>query len=658
VTPEADAVRLACTDQVNRALARTTLGGIPASTLLVLILGSSVPLSRRIAFVAAVSCADVVMFVLAHRYLVRRRIGAPVPPTWMGACGVGMISVAWGSLAVIGLPDEHHLYLRCVYLLFVCGTSATYVVGAAARRLYYFSSQIPMLTLVAVGFIAANDHLTRTIAAGIPVYFIVMTVLHHDVHQLVIREIELRAENEHTTTQLTQANTRLRQQAQHDELTGLANRAVFTAQLKVATKRARERGETIGVLYVDLDRFKVVNDSLGHAAGDALISAVAHRIRSVTRDRDLVARLGGDELTILVEQLHGQQEVLAVAERVAASLERPFTIVGRPVHVTASIGVATNLYVADDAEALLSHADAAQYQAKQAGRNRIEVFDVRMREAIQRRLGDEEELRFALRTGQIVSWYQPEVDIASGRIVGAEALARWNHPDRGVLEAGTFIALADEAGQTYTLDDTVISAAVSARADLGAQHLGGDGLRIWCNAGVEQMTRSGAAARLEQLLARTGCDPRHLGIEVTETAILRDLQTVAAEAAHIRNLGIHVALDDFGTGHSSLTLLRTLPIDRVKIDRSFIRDITRQPRDAAIVAHVVALATDLGIDVVAEGVETPEQAGQLLELGCARAQGFLWSRAVPIDALQKRLAEQRDPRPAPIVSLATKRSVG
>jgi diguanylate cyclase (GGDEF)-like protein len=641
---------------VNRALARTSLGGIPASTLLVLILGTSVPLSRRILFVVAVSSADIVMFALARRYLARRRSDAPTPPAWMGACGVGLISAAWGSLAVIGLPDERHLYLRCVYLLFVCGTSATYVVGAAARRLYYFSSQIPMLALITFGFLASDDHLTRMVAAGIPVYFIVMTMLHHDVHQLVIREIELRAENEHTTTQLTHANARLTLRAQRDELTGLANRAAFTEQLKVATKRARERGETIGVLYVDLDRFKVVNDSLGHAAGDALISAVAHRIRSVTRDRDLVARLGGDELTILVEQLHGQPEVLAVAERVAAALERPFTIVGRPVHVTASIGVATNLYVADDAEALLSHADAAQYQAKQAGRNRIEVFDVRMREAIQRRLGDEEELRLALRTGQIVSWYQPEVDVATGRIVGAEALARWNHPDRGILEAGAFVGLADEAGQTYTLDETVIGAAVQARAHLGAQNLGTDGMRIWCNVGVEQMTRSGPAARLEQLLARTGCDPRHLGIEVTETAILRDLRTVAAEAADVRALGIHVALDDFGTGHSSLTLLRTLPIDRVKIDRSFIRDITRQPRDAAIVAHVVALATDLGIDVIAEGVETPEQAGRLLELGCTRAQGFLWSRAVPLEALEKRLEEQRDFKPAPVVSLATKRN--
>jgi diguanylate cyclase len=622
----------------------------------VLILGASVPLAGRLSFVALVTLADIVMFVIARRYLAARR-AQRTPSTAAGPIGVAAVGAAWGSLAVYGLPDGHHVELRAVYLLFVCGVSATYVVGAAARRLYYFASQTPMLLLVAGGFLLSDDRVTRLLAFAVPVYFVLMTALHHDVHQLVISEVQLRAQNEQAAEQLLQANSTLVRQALRDELTGLANRAAFLEDLDTAVSRARQHGETVAVLYLDIDRFKVVNDSLGHGGGDELLVAVANRIRGVMRSNDLVARLGGDEFTVLLEQLHHVDEPFAIAQRVASVFQRPFNITGRQIHVTASIGLATNLYVADDAEALLSEADAAQYQAKQRGRNRIEVFDVRMRDAIQRRLGDEHDLRAALAAGQIVPWYQPEVDIATGNITGAEALARWLHPQRGTLDAGAFISIADEAGLTYALDDAIISAAVRARVQLGADRLADDTFRFWCNVGDDQLTRAQPAARLAGLLERTDCSPDHIGIEVTETAALRDIAAVAAEARASRDLGVHVALDDFGTGHSSLTLLRTLPIDRVKIDRSFVKDIMEQPRDATIVANLVKMATDLGIEVVAEGVETPEQARKLLELGCHRAQGYLWAKALPLDDLEARLHRQNHMPPAtPIVAAALARA--
>jgi len=539
----------------------------------------------------------------------------------------------------------------------VCGVSATYVVGAAARRLYYFASQTPMLVLVASGFLMSHDRVTRLLAFAVPVYFVLMTALHHDVHQLVISEVQLRAQNEQAAEQLKQANSTLVRQALRDELTGLANRAAFMEVLDSAVARGRQQGATVAVLYLDIDRFKVVNDSLGHAAGDELLIAVARRIRAVMRSNDLVARLGGDEFTVLLEELHGAEEPFAIAQRVASVFQRPFNITGRPIHVTASIGLATNLYVADDAEALLSEADAAQYRAKQLGRNRIEVFDVRMRDAIQRRLGDEHDLRSALTAGQIVPWYQPEVDIATGSITGAEALARWLHPQRGTLDAGAFIGIAQDAGLTYALDDVIISAVVRVRARLQDEGIADDSFRIWCNMGDDQLTRAQPAARLADLLARTHCSPEHIGIEVTETAALSDVAAVAAEARAARDLGVHVALDDFGTGHSSLTLLRTLPIDRVKIDRSFVKDIMEQPRDATIVANLITMASDLGIEVVAEGVESPEQARKLLELGCHRAQGYLWAKAVPLDDLETRLHRQQNLPPAtPIAAAALARA--
>jgi diguanylate cyclase (GGDEF)-like protein len=635
-TPVSPAVRLACDDQVNRALLRSSLLGIPASILLALIIGTSVPAANRIAFVLFVSVADIATFIGSRWYLAQRKRGVVVHGYWFGPFGTALIGLSWASLAVFALPDASHTDLRAVYLIFVCGTSATYVVGAAARRLYYYASQVPMLLVVTVAFFATGDRSSMLLACAVPIYFGVMTSLHHEVHSLVISELELKERNDDTNVQLREANSRLVVQTTRDDLTGLANRSAFMESLQRATIEARRSGTMIGVLYFDIDRFKVVNDSLGHGVGDLLLAKIASRLQLVMRSQDVLARLGGDEFTVLLDRIHGREEAVAIATRVADSFADPFEIAGRRFNVSASIGIATNLDGADDAESLLTHADAAQYRAKERGRNRIEVFDADLRESMQRRLGDEQEIRDALAAREIGAWFQPEVELATGRIVGAESLARWTHPDRGVLDAAQFVPLAEEAGLVYPLDDATVQCAVEARAALTVAGIH-ETFRIWCNVSAGQFTRARPTERLVALLDQSGCAASMIGLEITETAILSDVRAAAREIAVARELGIKVALDDFGTGHSSLTLLRSLPIDRVKIDQTFVRELGKDERATAIVRSVINVAKDLGIEVVAEGVETPEQADVLADLGCQFAQGYLWAKAMPIDELTGRL---------------------
>ena len=622
------AVRAACDDQVVLAVWRSALLGIPVSSLLAVILGSSVPTAARVEFVVLVSVADVACFTVLSWYRRRRRRGEVVERFWMGPCCAGLIGLAWGSLPLFGLPDAQHADLRIVYLLFIAGTSATYVVGAAARRVYYWASQIPMVLPPSIVFVRSDDHVTRMLGVAILIYFGVMTALHRDIHSLVLSELTLRQQNE-------AANARLSHQATHDSLTGLANRAAFTARL-IDALAWTGNDAVVSVLYIDLDRFKVVNDSLGHAAGDELLVAVAARIHEVLDDRSLLARLGGDEFTVLLWDLESKSTAVTVATRVAATFEQPFQLAGRSINVTASIGVAASPNATGEPDSLLAQADAAQYRAKQAGRNRVEIFNAHLRESLERRLDEEQQVRRALDNGEIVAWYQPIVELQTGRIVGAEALARWQHPTRGTLDAFKFVPLIEEAGLILALDDCIIRHAVEAAARLAANSQGAD-FRIWCNASASHFGRVNPAKRFSRLLERTGCDGNTIGFEITETALLEDPQVASREITAARELGIKTALDDFGVGHSSLTLLRSLPIDVVKIDRSFIRDITRDATAACVVHSISSLANGLGLDAVAEGVETPEQVHLLADYGCRYAQGYLWAKAMPLDQLATQL---------------------
>jgi diguanylate cyclase (GGDEF)-like protein len=622
------AVRTACDDQVVLAVWRSALLGIPAALLLAAILGSSVPTSARIEFVALVTVTDVVCFIVLGSYRRRRRRGEVVEGFWMGPCCAALIGLAWGSLALFGLPDARHVDGRIAYLLFIAGTSATCVVGAAARRLYFWASQVPMIAPPAIVFVFSDDHVTRLLGLAIVIYFGVMSMLHRDVHGLVLSELTLRQQNE-------LVNAQLRHQATHDALTGLANRAAFIGAVNDALATSPD-GDVVGVLYIDIDRLKVVNDCLGHAAGDDLLVEVAARMHGVLDDRALLARFGGDEFTVLLRELESEAAAMATAALVAAVLEEPVRLGDRPVEVSASIGVATTRAAAGDAAVLLAEADAAQYRAKRDGRNRVELFDIQLRNSLKRRLDEEQQARRAIDNGDIVAWYQPIVDLHTGRTVGVEALARWLHPTRGTLPAFKFLPLIEEAGLIIALDNCIIEQAVAAATRLAADG-NAAGLRIWCNASASHFSRLEPAERFVQFLERAGCDGNMIGFEITETALLEDPTAAARQIGEAREFGVKVALDDFGVGHSSLTLLRSLPLDAVKIDKSFVGDVMRDPTAARVVRSINSLASDLGLEAVAEGVETPEQAHALREFGCRYAQGHLWAKAMPFEQLAAQL---------------------
>ncbi len=640
-------VRAEGLDRASR-LAPTWAAFAPVGTLiLALVVGDVVPLGRRILWGCIVSAAAAYLCLVSWRRLRLRSAGRPAGDGLAGLVGHALLGAAWGSVALIAFPGPEHTDVRAVVILFASITSVLATVASAAAGPSYFAAiQVPLVLPVAfvVGF--TDDRLNRLLGIAIPFYFVILATVHRGLHQLATRELclahsnaalvdSLVAEQDRTADanrRLRDANSRLSVQAAHDGLTGLANRVAFLDALDRAVATSRRHRHGIAVLYFDLDHFKGVNDFLGHRAGDELLVAVAHRLRPLLRPEDLPARLGGDEFTVLLPRVEDSLEAIRVAERLRAAMAEPFSVAGRRVNISVSIGVATTLGVSGTAADLIAHSDAAQYLAKQAGRDRVEVFDTDLHRTLLNRLGEEKSLRGAIADGQIIPHFQPMIDLATGRIVGAEALARWKHPERGILDAGEFIGVAEECGLLEDLDTAVSTAAIRARAEL--HRLGADpSFRVWLNISPLHLQSHEMGRRFYELMAEEDASPAWFGIEITETAFLTDTKAAAIQLAAIRGLGMKVALDDFGTGHSSLTLLRELPLDEIKIDRSFVAEILESPTSGSIVAALVSLAGSLGLKIVAEGVESAEQARHLLALGAQTGQGWLWSRALPLDEL-------------------------
>jgi diguanylate cyclase (GGDEF)-like protein len=386
------------------------------------------------------------------------------------------------------------------------------------------------------------------------------------------------------------------------------------------------------VLFLDLDQFKAVNDAQGHQTGDRLLVEVANRLRGVVRPEDTVARLGGDEF-VIVCQATDTGAAQRVASRVERELARPLDLGGGALHLTASIGIAVSPPLEPNAESLLRHADAAMYEAKARGRARSQVFDVSFASRSRERLTLAGELRQALRNAELEVHYQPVVDIGSGRVTGVEALARWEHRQHGWIGPDVFVPLAEDTGLVTELDQWVL-----ARACRDADHLRRDGvLPDGATMAVNFSARTVGDPDLVAMVGSAATEHRlpaeAVVIEVTETALMND-PTLASSSLHaLRERGFGVALDDFGTGYSSLRFLREMPVTHLKIDRSFVQHIDRRPEDHAITAAMIGLAQGLDIHTVAEGIETGAQLDQLRQLGCTTGQGFLWSRAVPLDDL-------------------------
>jgi diguanylate cyclase (GGDEF)-like protein/PAS domain S-box-containing protein len=432
------------------------------------------------------------------------------------------------------------------------------------------------------------------------------------------------------------AEEQIRSLAYRDPLTGLPNRLLFADRLALAVAQAHRHGQRLAILFLDLDRFKVINDSLGHGAGDRLIEDVAARLRACLREGDTVARLGGDEFTLLLPDVASPVDAARVADKVLHALRQPFPRDGRELFVTASIGISLFPEDGRDAETLVKHADTAMYRAKERGRDRYQIYSPEMSAQALERLALESGLRRALAQGELALHYQPVLDVASRRVLGLEALLRWRHPGLGLLEPSEFVPLAEVTGLIVPMGPWVLRTACAEARALEARGL--PRLEVAVNLTARQLQQADLAQRVREALAETGLEPERLELEITESGALESPEAAVTTLRELKALGVRLAIDDFGTGYSSLSYLKRLPLDTVKIDQSFIRDITRDPDDAAIVSAVIAMAHRLKRRVVAEGVEDEAQLAFLRAEGCDCAQGWLFSRALPAEALPEALA--------------------
>ncbi|MGB5080931.1 MAG: EAL domain-containing protein [Burkholderiales bacterium] len=432
-----------------------------------------------------------------------------------------------------------------------------------------------------------------------------------------------------------QAEERIRRLANYDELTGLANRNMFSQRLGHAIAQARRDDKPLAILFLDLDRFKNINDTLGHAAGDSVLREVAKRLGECLRESDTVGRLGGDEFVVLLEAIPQPMHSAVVAQKLLAAVARPFTFEGQEFHLTASIGISAYPADSSDMEILLRNADIAMYRAKEQGKNNYQFYSARMNVHTLERMALESGLRHALDRDEFVLHYQPKVDVGSRRITSAEALLRWRHPTRGLVPPMQFIPLAEETGLIVAIGEWVLRTACAQNKSWRAQGL--PPLRIAVNLSARQFSHENLLEDVERVLNETGLDPAALELEITESMVMHDPERAAMLLGKLKTMGVGISIDDFGTGYSSLSYLKRFPIDSLKIDRSFVKDLPLDVEDAAITQAIIVMAHSLGLKVIAEGVETADQAGYLRTHGCDEAQGYYFGRPVPADEFTRLL---------------------
>jgi diguanylate cyclase (GGDEF)-like protein/PAS domain S-box-containing protein len=455
------------------------------------------------------------------------------------------------------------------------------------------------------------------------------------VHDIIVRrDVE---------SQLLERQQQLDHLAHHDALTGLPNRLYLAANLPAALEQSRRTNTVLAVLFLDLDRFKHVNDSRGHETGDKLLKTVAQRVRAAMRAQDLVVRMGGDEFVVVMKDVVDTEQVRDAATRITHALAAPMVIDGRTLVTTVSIGVALYPHDGADMGELLRHSDTAMYQAKDRGRNNFQLFSPGMDQRLKERIAVESSLRTALQSRQLDVHYQPIVDIETHRVIALEALLRWKHPSHGYIRPERFVSVAEEAGLIVPIGDFVLQRVMEdmtswrqAEAKL---------VPVAFNVSAVQLQRSNLADSIARLTREHGFEPSMLQIEITESAVFERREAGAREASEdavgrLRELGVHIAIDDFGTGYSSLSYLKRWRVDTLKIDRSFVRDLVTDMSDLAIVSAIIAMARHLHIEVVAEGIEGWPQLEKLRQLGCSYAQGYLFARPAPAQDCVRYLFQQ------------------
>ena len=435
---------------------------------------------------------------------------------------------------------------------------------------------------------------------------------------------------------------RLHHMAHHDMLTGLHNRFSLKDRLEHALALARRESSRVALLFIDLDRFKVINDTLGHHVGDELLIHVSRRLRQCVRESDMVARLGGDEFVVMLSGVEHSSSVAMVAEKLVASVAEPYPVGAHTLYTTPSIGIAIYPMDGNDGETLMKNADAAMYHAKSAGRNNFQFFDAKMNEAALERLGIEHALRQALGREEFRLHYQPVIDVRTGRVSSVEALIRWQHPTRGLLAPGMFIGVAEETGLIQPIGDWVIWAACRQLADFRAAGIAG--VKMAINISAIQMRNSDLSVLARGVIEAYSLVPGDLVFEITESVAMEHPDETVRVLDILHDMGVKLALDDFGTGYSSLSYLRMFALDKLKLDRSFVEDIGQDIDGQVICDATIGLAHNLGLEVVAEGVETEEQLAYLKARGCNLIQGYLFSRPVPADEVIAFIRERNFPQ--------------
>ncbi|MDR6879222.1 EAL domain-containing protein [Bacillus sp. 3255] len=437
-------------------------------------------------------------------------------------------------------------------------------------------------------------------------------------------------------TERKRGDEQVRYMAYYDDMTGLPNRRLFRDQLNERLGMSKSMGFKVAVFYLDIDRFKLVNDSFGYDYGNMLLLQLAERFMRCVKENDYLARTEGDEFAFFYSYVADSNDAIAVIAEINRVLEKPFLLEQYEVHITASIGIAISSEDAEDADMLMKYADIALARAKEKGRNDFQIFNTDMKSVSLNRLKLENELRRAIAGEEFVLFYQPQVDIETGRIVGTEALIRWQHPEKGLISPNHFIPFAEESGLIVPIGEWVLRAAC--KQNKAWQNMGFPKMPISVNLSMRQFFQHNLKGKISHVLDQTGLDPQYLELEITESMTM-DVDHAIQSLLELKELGVHVSIDDFGTGYSSLYYLKKFPIDKLKIDRSFVRDIMVDPNDAAIVATIIAMTHHLNLKVIAEGVETEEQLHFLHQNRCNEVQGYWFSPPVNAQELESMLAE-------------------
>jgi len=600
------------------------------ATVLSAVFWDVVPRGTTIAWLGAI------WTVSLYRWFVHRRIAPTLTTTAASeralklfATGVLGSGAVWGSTSLLLFPA--HSMVHQVFLAFViAGMSAGAV--ATLSAVYRLSAAFLLLNLLPLiaRFLYVGDAIGNVMAIMTALFLLMLMLSSRSLNRTILTSLETRYAHQ-------QAEKTIRQQALHDELTGLPNRRLLLERLTQELARSTRHKHLGGLLFVELDHFKTINDSLGHRIGDRLLQAVAKRLSGRLRAEDTVARLGGDEFVILLTEIADQSETAPsnaqkIAEDLLELFRRPFSVEGHELHMSVSIGVAVFPTAQETAEDLLQQADVAMYNAKESGRDNIKLFLPSMQASVDQRLRIERGLRQAITEDRLELYYQPQVT-EGGQTVGAEALVRWNHPEYGIVSPGQFIGIAEETGLIYQLGDWILHRACAQLSELGTD----SGLHISVNISPKQFRENRFIERVRRILAETGAPAERLTLEITESLVIDNVEQTIQRMQLLRDMGIRFAIDDFGTGHSSLAYLKRLPVDTLKIDQSFVRDITSDPNDAVIVETIIVMSRHLGLNVVAEGVETAGALDFLRSRGCGLFQGYLFARPAPFDTLRRQV---------------------